>query len=127
MSFFDATNGDLKVLKCGNNTCNSGNTSSIAFSATATVITSSISTGYDGLAVIALVEDQLDDLRVVHCGNVSCSSSGNTTAAFDIETVEGTPAITIGADGLPLIVIDDSAIKAVHCSNAQCIRFFRTR
>lgn len=67
----------------------------------------SLAIGTDGLPVIAYCDDHYN-LKVAHCGNATC------TAGNVVETVSNMPtagctytALTIGADGLPVVAYYD--------------------
>lgn len=121
IAYQDASNFTLKVIKCGNASCSTGNT-------TTTVSTGVISNGIsmaipsDGFPVISFY---VANLTVVKCGNASCSS-GNTTTVVD--QPGGTDvglysSIAIGTDNLPIISYYDNTnldLKVTHCGNATC-------
>jgi hypothetical protein len=125
ISYFDNTKGDLKVVKCGNSACNSGN--NIITSVDNTVdyvgLYSSITIGSDGLPVISYFDNTKGDLKVVKCGNAACSS-GNIITSVDATGYVGLySSITIGSDGLPVISYHDNTkgdLKVVKCGNAAC-------
>jgi hypothetical protein len=88
-----------------------------------------ITTGADGLALIAFYSEHYDDdrnivsnLNIVHCKNIDCSSLSRTI--IDGGGVVGMyPSIAIGTDGLGLISYYDIAnydLKVAHCSNTAC-------
>ena len=86
--------------------------------------------GADGLPTIAYYTVQRD-LDVLHCGNLLCSA-GNvvTTLETDSNNVNGYASVTIGADGLPLLLVYDAyngALKTIHCANTFCVPYFRRR
>ena len=66
-------------------------------------------------------------LKALHCATVACDS-GTITTVDPVPNTGYSNAVTIGIDGLPLIVhnnFDD--MKAVHCTNTFCAPFFRRR
>ena len=116
----------LYVLKCGNQTCSSGNTTSQADPTGGTGLDSSITTGTDGYPVISYAYLDGGDLKVTKCGNATCSS-GNTITTIDSGTAENPigeySSITIGTDGYPVISYYDGAsddLKVAKCGNAAC-------
>jgi hypothetical protein len=124
ISYYDYTNHNLKVLHCGNLTCSSSNTSSsVGTAGTVGTITTSITIGGDGLGLISYWDVVALDLRVLHCGNLLCSS-GNTSTAVDTGgDVGGYSAIAAGADGLGLVSYYDHTngdLKVLHCGNPAC-------
>jgi len=71
------------------------------------------------MPVISYNDFTNSDLKVAHCGNVSCSS-GNTLTTVDSDGGSNT-SITIGTDGLPVIsYVAIGVLKVAHCGNASC-------
>jgi len=121
ISYYDVTNGDLKVAHCNDTACTAA--------AVATVDTTgdvgnytSITIGADGLGLISYNDNTNGDLKVAHCNDNLCSAS--TLSTLDSAGNVGVfTSITIGADGLGLISYYDNTnadLKVAHCSNATC-------
>jgi PKD repeat protein len=123
ISYWDGTNGDLKVAHCGDASCSSGNTITPVDTAGTVGWYTSIAIGADGLPVISYFDNTNQDLKVAHCGNASCSS-GNTISKVDSRGYVGfDSSIAIGADGLPIVSYYDgtkSNLKVAKCRNATC-------
>ena len=83
----------------------------------------SITIGADGLPVISCYDWTSSAIKVLHCGNASCSS-GNTATTFLSGGIVGWyTSITVGADGMPIISYYDRTkgdLKVLHCGNAAC-------
>jgi hypothetical protein len=62
----------LKVAKCGNVACSSGNTSNVVATAGATGGYTSINIGTDGLPVISYYDSTSSTLKVAKCANAYC-------------------------------------------------------
>jgi len=127
IAYRDKTNADLKVVHCGNVSCSSGNTittvDSIGALATTQERNISIAIGSDSLPVISYFDDTANDLKVVHCGNVSCSSGNTITNVDSTDNVGKSTSIAIGSDNLPVISYHDATnndLKVVHCGNVSC-------
>ena len=109
----------LRVAHCEDPDCSSATISTLDDS-----VSSSITTGGDGFALLAYVTGNplLPDtqaLKIGHCKNVACTEASSTT-------VEGSRAgsLTAGADGRGLIAFVDNAgeLKAAHCLDDECSR-----
>ena len=113
----------LKVAHCGNATCSAGNTINTVDATAMVGIYSDIALGSDGLPVISYYDTTNDDLKVAHCGDVTCSSGNILTAVDMIGNVGLFTSITIGADGFPVISYKDNTnldLKVAHCGNHSC-------
>ena len=84
--------------------------------------------GVDGLPVISYQSQISGPLRVAHCLDLACSAATLST----VDSVFGADSsLTIGADGLPLIVYrgnagDFSDLAVAHCDDLACTSATRT-
>ena len=125
ISYNDGSNLSLKVLHCGNAACNSGNLSSTLDSSGNISGPTSITLGADGLGLISYYNSfPVDDLKVLHCGSVTCDSNYTATIVDSAGIVGSYSSVTIGADGLGLISYYDGSpngnLKVLHCGNLVC-------
>ena len=72
----------LGVAHCGNVKCTAGNTLTTVDSAGDVGEGSSIAIGADRLPVVSCFDFTNGDLKVAHCGNVTCTA-GNTLTTVD--------------------------------------------
>ena len=124
VSYADVTNGDLKVLHCGNAACTSGNSINVADPGPVGADTdSSIAVGDDDLPVISYFDLDDGNLMILHCANAACSSGSATTV--DSEGWVGDfSSLAIGTDGLPVVSYRDGTngdLKVLHCGDASCV------
>lgn len=122
VSYYDFTNGDLKLLHCGNLLCNNGNTAYLMDATGDVGASSSITIGSDGLALIAYYDHTNGDLIVMHCNHQPCPLA-TATHVDTTGDVGGNTSTTVGVDGLGLISYYDftnSNLKVVHCGNLAC-------
>ncbi len=123
VSYIDNTNDDLKILHCGNAACTSGNTSTPIDAASSGGGSTSVNIGMDGLPVVSYYDSANGDLKVLHCGNATCTSGNITTTVLSLGNVGWFSSLTIGVDGLPLIGYydySDTNLKVLHCGNTTC-------
>jgi cell shape-determining protein MreC len=122
ISYYDTTNGDLKVAHCVNVACTSATRTTLDGGAHNVGAPSSMIMGADSLGLISYYDATNGDLKVAHCANVACTSA--TLATVDsIGSVGQYNSVTIGADGLALISYHDETsgdLKVAHCANVTC-------
>jgi len=119
VGYHDGTNGDLKVLHCGNVNCTAGN-----------AITSP-DTAYDVGYYISLVLDSSSrpvvsywdmtswDLKVLHCGDTWCFP-GNSITYPDSFGGEWT-SLALDASGNPVVSYRYSwSLEILHCDDPNC-------
>lgn len=123
ISYFDSTNGDLKVTKCGNAACSAGNTITPVDTSGFVGQHTSMTIGADGLPVISYYDMTNGDLKVAKCGNAACTGGNTITAVDTVGDVGHYTSIVIGADGLPVIAyydVTNADLKVAKCGNALC-------
>jgi hypothetical protein len=127
ISYHDGTNGDLKVLHCGTESCaGGGNVATTVDVSGANDVGehTSIAIGADGLPIVAYRDATNMDLKVLHCGNVACTA-GNVSTPIDTgpASVGTDTSIAVGTDGLPVVSYydgDDADLLVLHCGDALC-------
>lgn len=118
-------NNDLKVLKCGNPGCSSGNTVFVVDSSGNSGIGSSIQIGTDGFPIVAYPRlSEITDaweLVVLKCGNAECSSGNNYSIADASDEIN--VSMALGMDGLPIIAyyeMSGQKLKVIKCGDDKC-------
>jgi len=122
ISYFDATNQDLKLLHCTNSSCTSRDAPLTLDSAGDVGAHTSIAIGTDGNPVISYFRNPSEDLKVAQCTNTNCSTSVITTVD-SIGDVGFSSSIAIGDVGNPVVSYLDSTnkdLKVALCTNANC-------
>ena len=125
ISYYDVTNGDLKVAMCGNSSC------SIAGGYAITMLDgtvdnvgegSEIIIGVDGFPLISYHDRTNADLKVFKCSNAACSA-GSAVITDDSVAVTQEPSMTIGNDNLPVISYTDASgndLTILKCGDSAC-------
>jgi hypothetical protein len=126
VSHYDATNGALRFVKCGNAGCTAGNLTRTVDSAGANItgLYTSIAIGGDGFPVISYQDSTVDTLRVAKCGDALCATANLATVDDPPANAVGeSSSIAIGTDGFPVIAYHDGTaddLKVAKCTNASC-------
>jgi hypothetical protein len=126
IAYRDATNNDLKVLHCGDETCSTGTPVSLDTAATVGfggVGTEALELDASGNPVVAYYDSALGDLKLIHCGNEDCTD-GNTITTVDSDTDAGQyAALELDSSGRPVIAYYDATygdLRVVRCGNEDC-------
>ncbi len=125
IAYWDWSNGALKVVKCGNASCSTGNIKTTVDSDGNVGWYTSIAIGGDDLPVISYYDATNKDLKVVKCGNASCTENNIITTVDSKDSVGWYTSLAIGYDDNPVISYQYRAagvwaLKVVKCGNPSC-------
>jgi hypothetical protein len=123
VAYSDDTHGDLKILHCGDANCTSEN--SITSPDTAGTVGESPDVALDanGFPVVAYYDQTNADLKILHCGDANCTAANSITAPDTDGEVGSRPALTLDANGFPVVAYFDQtnhAQKLLHCGDENC-------
>jgi len=126
ISYYDATNDDLRLARCNDPACTGGNeTLHTVDSAGDVGSDDSLAIGSDGNPVISYLDRTNDAVKVAWCDDPACGSGGNTRTPVDSGRVGQYTSIAIGADGYPVISYyhgdGNVDLKVVHCNDQSCV------
>ncbi|NDH46443.1 MAG: hypothetical protein EBX99_01075 [Acidimicrobiia bacterium] len=125
ISYWDLTNGSLKVAACDNPTCTTATVSTID-SVTNNGAGTSIAIGADGNPIISYMDNGNTRLRVAACTNPTCDTTISAATTSTIDSVSNSVArtsIAIGTDGNPIISYIDNGntwLRVAACTNPTC-------
>jgi len=127
VSYYDITNGDLKVLHCNDPVCAGGDdTISPVDSDPSTDVGthSSLAIGANGNPVIAYYDGTNADLKVARCNDKACTGGNETISVVDSVGLVGKWAsLAIGTNGNPVIAYYDEGnadLKVASCNDKAC-------
>ena len=117
ISYYDANNGDVKLLHCGDTNCSAGNSVVVVdeggFSGT------SLGLGLGGEPLVSYEGNFDRPLRVMDCANPNCTAGTSTVAA----PAGREPSLALDSDGRPVISYRLSGpedLGVLHCATTTC-------
>ncbi len=126
ISYYDSTNGDLKLAHCNDEKC-AGDGDSIAPVEGSTNVGqySSLELDAAGKPVISYFDASNADLKLVHCDDVNCAGTNESIVTVDNGPFVGAyGSLELDAAGNPVVSYHDSTngdLKVVHCNDANCL------
>ena len=125
MSYYEAQNGRLRIIKCANAIC-----STLAANFIVDVgggAYSSLAIGADGLPIVSYLHGTVNapaGLKILKCNNAGCSNLPTITS-LDASALSGASgALVVPSDGLPIVSYQAGSpgygLRVVKCGNAAC-------
>ena len=123
VSYFDDTNGNLKVLHCGNANCTSDNVIASPDTADRVGWYTSLALDASGYPVVSYGKIMNRELKVLHCGDPNCTSGNVITSPDTASLVSKFTSLALDASGKPVVSYYNEQIndlKVLHCGDANC-------
>jgi len=130
ISHYNDSAQDLKVIKCGNISCSSGNTDTTVDSTGSVGAFNAITLSTDGNPIVSYYDSTNAKIKVLKCGNASCTSSTTTLPNSSSSNHGSYSSIKLGSSGLPIISYQDAGngdLNVTTCGNEYCKNYWTHR
>ena len=121
ISYYDLTNGDLKVAVCGDATCSAKTITTVDSIGIVGKYTS-LALNSSGYPVISYYDVTNQDLKVAVCGDATCTTKTTNTVDSTGDVGQYT-SLALNSSGYPVISyidVTNAALKVAVCGNATC-------
>jgi hypothetical protein len=126
IAYYDTTNQNVRLLRCGNANCTSGTPNTVANTAGVDPQNDSLALDASGFPVVSYLDD-LGFVAVTHCNDLACATGGDTTHELtDPNGGVGAPAYTsivLDSSGFPVVSFFDPTadlLRVGRCLDANC-------
>jgi len=117
----EANCGELRILRCGDATCSTGNAIVTADASGDVGSYPSLALDIDGRPVVSYHDVTNLDLKVLRCGDASCSGGNTITAVDTVGSVGAFSSLELDAAGNPAIsYIAGGQVKVLRCDDPAC-------
>ena len=127
VAYYDLSNGDLKIARCGDALCSAGNTVVIADSAADVGLYASLELDSLDRPVVSYYDLSNGDLKILRCGDATCSSGNSIVAPDTAGNVGKFTSLTLDSSQRPVVSyivsyldVTFDELKVMRCGNATC-------
>lgn len=127
VSYFDFSNGDLKLVHCDDPHCKGDRSSSVTTLDTAGIVGSytSLALDHEGKPVVSYYDSSNGDLKLLHCDDPNCKGdeSGNISVPDSLNDVGLHTSLALDSIGNPVVSYYDFThgnLKLLYCTSPTC-------
>ena len=121
ISYLDRSNYNLKIAHCGHSRCDPNALNTVINSYYVMNVSgfyTSIAIGVDGYPVVAYVDSNLNQVKILHCTDLSCLNGNINIVDDDMGGTVQYTSLAIGADGVPVVSYQDGSSGDVKLASA---------
>ncbi len=125
VSYWDASNEDLRILHCNDANCAGGDESIESVDTAGSVGQfTSLALDADGYPVVSYWDTDNNDLKVLHCNDPNCAGGDESIESVDtVDDVGLFTSLVLDDRGYPVVSYFDVAnfdLKVLHCNDPNC-------
>jgi len=125
ISYLSVVPFELRVLHCGDPTCSFGNTITAPDSARFVGSQTSLALDNTGSPVVAYMDTQFNQLKLLHCSDPNCSSNNTISVVGSRRSGGWNTSLVLDASGNPVIAYaglleDTNVLRVLHCGDPNC-------
>ena len=122
ISYYDATNSQLKLLHCNDPNCSGGDESITAPDGFASLYTSLVLDG-GGNPVVSYYDATNSQLKLLHCNDPNCAGGDESITTPDPGSHGVYTSLVLDGSGNPMVSYHSNAtgrLTLLHCNDADC-------
>ena len=120
VSYYDVTNGDLKLMHCNDPNCAGSDESIISVDTAVRVgLWTSLVLDGSGNPVVSYLASHTSDLKVMHCNDPNCAGGDESITSPDPAAL-GHTSLALDSGGNPVVSYLGVGLKLLHCGNPNC-------
>ena len=127
VSYFDSSNGDLKLLHCNDPNCAGGDESITSPDTGNIALGTSLALDSQGYPVVSY-RDFDTGMKILHCNDANCSGDDESiTIPAEINGVVFDPSLTLDGNGFPVVSFTSdrvpetlNSLMLLHCNDPDC-------